>query len=64
MAGEETIGRATVELGADGSKLGPEITAAMAKAQGALDRANKQMEKAQAQTFKACLLYTSPSPRD
>jgi len=53
MAGEETIGRATVQLGADGSKLAPEMAAAMAKAQGALDRANKQMEKAQASTMKA-----------
>jgi len=53
MAGEETIGRATIQLGADGSKLAPEMAAAVAKAQGALDRANKQMERAQAQTFKA-----------
>src|SRR4030042_4433885 len=53
MAGEETSGRATVQLGADGSKLAPEMAAAVAKAQGALDRANKQMERAHASTMKA-----------
>jgi hypothetical protein len=53
VATDETIGRATVQLGADGSKLAPEMAAAMSKAQGALDRANKQMEKAQAATVKA-----------
>lgn len=53
MAGEETIGRATIQLGVDGSKLAPEMAAAVAKAQGSLERANKQMERAQASTFKA-----------
>lgn len=48
MAGEETIGRATIQLGADGSKLAPEMAAQLAKAQGQLARANKQMERAQA----------------
>jgi len=50
---DETIGRATVQLGVDGSKLAPEMSAAMAKAQGALDRATKQMERAHASTMKA-----------
>jgi hypothetical protein len=53
MAGEETIGRATIQLGADGSKLAPEMAAAVAKAQGSLERANKQMERAHASTMKA-----------
>jgi hypothetical protein len=49
---EETIGRATVQLGADGSKLGPEMAAAVAKAQGQLTRANRQMERAHAQVTR------------
>ena len=49
---EETIGRASIQLGADGSKLGPEMAAAVAKAQGQLSRANKQMERAQAQVTR------------
>lgn len=53
MAGEETIGRATIELGADGSKLAPEMAAAVVKAQGQLERANRQMERAHASTMKA-----------
>lgn len=53
MASEETIARATIELGADGSKLAPEMAAATAKAQAELDKANRRMERAQAATFKA-----------
>lgn len=49
---DETIGRATVELGADGSKLGPEMAAAVAKANGQLVRANKQMERAHARVTR------------
>jgi TP901 family phage tail tape measure protein len=50
---EETIGRASIKLGADGSKLGPEMAAAVAKAQGTLERSNKKIERAQAQTTRA-----------
>jgi TP901 family phage tail tape measure protein len=50
---EETIGRTSIKLGADGSKLGPEMAAAVAKAQGTLERSNKKIERAQAQTTRA-----------
>src|SRR3989304_3572053 len=50
---EETNGEGTNQLSADGSKLAPEMAAAVAKAQGALDRANKQMERSQAATMRA-----------
>ncbi len=53
MASEETIARATIQLGVDGSKLAPEMAAAVAKAQGELEKANRKMERAQATTFKA-----------
>ncbi len=53
MANEETIARATIQLGADGSKLSPEMAAAVARAQAILDGANKKTERAAAQTARA-----------
>lgn len=53
MASEETIARATLELGADGSKLAPDMAAAVAKAQGQIEQANRKMERAQASATRA-----------
>src|SRR5512139_841257 len=53
MAGEETVARATIQLGADGSKLSPEMAAAVARAQAILDGANKKAERAAAQSSRA-----------
>ncbi len=53
VSARETIARLTVELGADGSKLAPEMAAALSKAKGELAKANKEMERAQASTMKA-----------
>ena len=53
MASEETIARATIQLGADGSKLAPEMAAAVAKAQAILDGANKKAERESARSAEA-----------
>src|SRR4030042_4270744 len=53
MANEETIARAAIQLGADGSKRAPEMAAAVARAQAILDGANKKTERAAAQTARA-----------
>jgi hypothetical protein len=53
VASEETIARATIQLGADGSKLAPEMAAAVAKAQAILDGANKKAEREAAKSARA-----------
>lgn len=50
--GDETIARASIQLTADGSKLAPEMAAAVAKAQGALDAANRKAVAAQARVTR------------
>src|SRR3990172_12328102 len=50
---EETIGRATIQLGVDGAKLSPEMAAAVSRAQAVLDGANKKMERSQANAARA-----------
>lgn len=53
MATEETLARATIELGVDATKLSPEMAAAVARAQSILDGANKKTEQAAARSARA-----------